>query len=211
MLHHYVYKITHQGSGCWYIGIRQSAKAPLEDTGYMGSGTVISELVAEFPGEWTKTILVQVQDRAEAARLERALVGPDQLEDDSCLNLCHGGSKGPAGAVRSEATKEKMRQATTRQMADPEKRAKWLAANAASHTDEVHAKISATLTGRKLGDAHSQRIGDANRGQVRTDEQRKNISDGNSRGWSDERRAKHAETMRARWAAGTHTGRRKKS
>jgi len=93
---HYVYKITHEDSGCWYIGIRSSSKAPLEDR-YMGSGTVISELVSEAPEEFTKRILVQVETREEAERLEAALVTQEQLDDPLCLNLALGGGKGPLG------------------------------------------------------------------------------------------------------------------
>lgn len=92
-MHHYVYRIDRPSNGEWYIGIRSSKRWPTEDP-YMGSGTRIKRIPRD---ELRKTVLVVVQTREEAARLEGLLVGPDQLDDPKCLNLYQGGSRGPLG------------------------------------------------------------------------------------------------------------------
>ncbi len=46
MKNHYVYKITHIETGCFYIGMR-SCKADIAVDTYLGSGIIIKKFIAE--------------------------------------------------------------------------------------------------------------------------------------------------------------------
>jgi len=106
---HYVYKTTHIPTGRWYVGIRSCHVWPTEDSSYLGSGSTLLSLVRqEGRGAFAKQVLVIVETRAEAARIERELVGPDQVADPMCLNLCGGGDCGPRGFSHSEEARRKI-------------------------------------------------------------------------------------------------------
>jgi hypothetical protein len=86
-MNHYVYRVDRPATGEFYIGIRSCKGNPSEDT-YFGSGVHIRRIPTT---ELVKTILVVVQSRARAARIEKTLVTKELLEDPLCLNLTTGG------------------------------------------------------------------------------------------------------------------------
>lgn len=98
-MNHYVYRIDRPSTGEWYIGLRSTESAPLEDP-YMGSGTLLRRKRTGSPDGWVKTVLVQVESREEAARIEGELIGLDQVADPLCLNLIPGGEVGTLGMAR---------------------------------------------------------------------------------------------------------------
>tara|TARA_R110002167_G_scaffold143958_2_gene333666 strand:- start:18323 stop:18931 length:609 start_codon:yes stop_codon:yes gene_type:complete len=192
-MHHYVYRIDRPSTGEWYVGIRSSAKAPLEDTGYMGSGKRV-KLIDN--AELVKTVLVQVQDRDEAARLEHALIGADQVADPICMNEIHGGSKGKLGYVTSDKTKAKIREAnlgkpgshvkhdeaTLAKMsasakADPKRAARLRKLNEdrGPVTDTTRARMSKAAKGKPKTAEHVQKVADAHRGMKRSEEAKANM------------------------------------
>lgn len=163
---HYVYKIDRETTGEYYIGIRSCDVKPLTDN-YMGSGRLLREKLKADPLSFNKTILVIVASRKEAARIEKELVGPAQVADKKCLNLCEGGGRGCVGIRLSPARLRRMSavmkdvlktadhrasiSAALKGKMTPEHRAKIVAANrrrtGKKHSEEAKAKISSALRG----------------------------------------------------------------
>ena len=154
MASHYVYRIDRPATGEFYIGIRTCKCDPLSDS-YMGSGTLLKAKMAGRQPEFKKTILVIVQTRREALRIEGSLVGQEQVADPMCLNLRNGG-EGPiamgcmATKPKSMPHKDRIRKALTGKMTQ-EHRDKIAAANrrraGSTHSDAAKAKISNSLRG----------------------------------------------------------------
>ena len=154
MASHYVYRIDRPSTGEYYIGIRTCKCHPADDT-YMGSGTLLKVKMAGRQSEFKKTILVIVQTRREALRIEEALVGPAQVAERTCMNLREGGEGPPAmGSMatqpKSISHKDRIRKALTGKMTQ-EHRDKIAAANrrraGSTHSDTTKAKISNSLRG----------------------------------------------------------------
>tara|TARA_R110000796_G_scaffold41179_3_gene102000 strand:+ start:249 stop:938 length:690 start_codon:yes stop_codon:yes gene_type:complete len=200
MLYHYVYRIDRPSKGEWYIGIRQCKKAPLEDIGYMGSGDRVKRVKRS---ELVKTILVQVESWDEAARLERLLVGPEQLKDPKCLNIAIGGGTAPMlGRKHTGEAKAKMSAAS----------------KGMEHTDEAKAKIGEASKGNQYAKGNTSRRGiqltaetkaklsAANLGKKHTDETKAKMSaasKGNQRakGNTSRRGIKHTDETKAKMSA----------
>lgn len=85
------YKITCVITGMYYIG---SHKTDNLDDGYMGSGRLIKESIAQYGVEnHVKEILGVFDTREESLELEHKLIKEKrQLEKERCLNLSFGGS-----------------------------------------------------------------------------------------------------------------------
>lgn len=151
-MNHYVYRIDRPSNGEYYIGMRQCEGPPVLDTKYMGSGKKLKPQVRAHPEEFTKTILLIVNTREMATRIEAALVPIERIDNDPlCLNLCAGGDVGPAGLRHSEKS-----------------RAKMSAAHLGVKLSEEHrAKIGAAHLGRKMSEEHRAKIGAANMGHTR--------------------------------------------
>ncbi len=94
---HYVYRTDRHRTGEYYFGIRSCDVVPTEDR-YMGSGKALKAKLNADPESFTKTVLVIVQSREEACRIEAHLVGQKQVDDPLCLNLALGGDRGSYGA-----------------------------------------------------------------------------------------------------------------
>lgn len=80
---HYVYRITHQPSGRFYIGLRTSSIAPERDP-YFGSGACAAWLEARKV-ECKKVVLAVFASRRDAAEFEHLEVSA-ALDDPLCLN-----------------------------------------------------------------------------------------------------------------------------
>tara|TARA_R110002153_G_C13113385_1_gene477927 strand:- start:119 stop:709 length:591 start_codon:yes stop_codon:yes gene_type:complete len=186
MLRFYVYRIDRPSKSEWYIGIRQCKCAPSKDTGYMGSGRLLKAKMGGTPADqWVKTILVQVETREESARIEAALVGPEQLRDPKCLNRSLGGDVGFTGAKQTEEAKQKISRGNKGKRlgmkSSPETRAKQSASKKGKRgplSDEHKAILSAARMGKKTGPM--------------SEEQKEKIS----KAWTPERKAAQAEIMR---------------
>lgn len=118
---HYCYLLTRalpEGGCRYYIGIRTAPPGltPAEDVTYMGSGDAIEPAVKKHRAEFSKHIVETFETRAEAAHLERALVGLATANSPWSYNLQTGGED---GGLRSEETKAKMRAAQRLRFEDP--------------------------------------------------------------------------------------------
>lgn len=69
---HYVYRITREDTGEYYIGVRSSYDDPVTDK-YMGSGQWVKEMQTQKV-ELSKTILATFQSRKEAEQYESQLI-----------------------------------------------------------------------------------------------------------------------------------------
>lgn len=88
-MYHYVYKITNNVNGKFYIGIHSTNN--LQD-GYTGSGTLLKIAIKKYGiSNFTKEILESFNTRKEAFDHERSLVTKDLVKERSCYNLCEGG------------------------------------------------------------------------------------------------------------------------
>lgn len=142
---HYVYRIDRPSTGQWYIGIRSHKHWPTEDR-YMGSGILVKQIPRK---ELVKTILVIVETREEARRVEAALVGPEQVADPLCMNLCRGGEKGAEGLIWSGEQRRKLSESLKGQKRATGKR-----------TATSRARMSAAHRGKKRSAAHRKAIAD---------------------------------------------------
>ncbi len=194
-MNHYVYRIDRPTTGEWYVGIRSCKCRPTEDVGYLGSGTRLNNTMRGRQSEFNKTILVIVQTRKEAARIEAALVGPAQVEERLCMNLCEGGDCGSVGYRHTAKSKAKIGAANQGRPVSNETRAKLsMAQTGCVLTDETRAKIGAANRGRvpAVSPDGRARIIAFHTGRVRTDETRARIK----ASWTPERRAAQADRMR---------------
>lgn len=115
-LYHYVYRTTCSVNGKWYIGIRSCRCWPTRDA-YLGSGVALQAAIRKYGGKaFKKAVLVVVQTRDEALRIEAALVTEDTVLDRSSYNRTRGGGSGPLTHRMTLAGKRKHRQ----RMSDPD-------------------------------------------------------------------------------------------
>lgn len=92
---HYLYKITNNLNGKYYIGIhslrKDSGKEPTND-GYWGSGTEIRKAIKEEGrNNFTKEILKTFSTRQELSDEEKRVVNIDEVRNPNCYNCIVGG------------------------------------------------------------------------------------------------------------------------
>jgi hypothetical protein len=93
--HHYIYKVTCNVTGKYYIGMHSSSN--LED-GYFGSGKVLKRSLNKHGKEnHSIEILEWLPDRSSLKAREREIVNEDMLCDPMCMNLKIGGDGGNSG------------------------------------------------------------------------------------------------------------------
>jgi len=90
---HYVYKVTNNINGKFYIGKRKHDD-PVKDS-YMGSGKLILAAIDKYgKNNFTKEIIEIFQTNEEAAKLEKKLVTKEIIESSMCYNMHEGGHGG---------------------------------------------------------------------------------------------------------------------
>lgn len=116
--YHYVYRIEHNETGNFYIGLRSCDHAPDVDP-YFGSGIRILYAIKKYGKEsFTKTILSVFSSRKEASKFEALIVCPELLENKLCMNLKTGGEY-EFGTTYSDDTCQKMRLSLQNRFKDP--------------------------------------------------------------------------------------------
>ncbi len=142
----------------------------------MGSGKVLKDKMRNRSSEFVKNILVIVDSRDEAARIERELVGPEQLADPLCLNVILGGDKGVGGIKRPDLAAQNRTRAGRKLTEEHKQKLRdakvgWVSNRKGTKlSEEQKAKISASLTGRKRGPynmKNGHKIAEANRRRVK--------------------------------------------
>lgn len=61
MKNHYVYKITHIETGCFYIGMR-SCKTDISIDPYLGSGIIIKRFINKYGKEKNEGLVIRIAD-----------------------------------------------------------------------------------------------------------------------------------------------------
>lgn len=90
--YHYIYKVTCNVTGKYYIGMHSTSN--LED-GYFGSGKVLKRSLNKYGKEnHSIEILEWLTDRSSLKSKERELVNESLLNDSLCMNLALGGGGG---------------------------------------------------------------------------------------------------------------------
>lgn len=175
--HHLVYKTTCLISGRYYIGLHSTDD--LED-GYLGSGRRLQNSLKKHGRDnHTRTILEECSSRQHASDREAEIITDEMRKDPLCLNCGPGGLGAKDRPTTSEETRAKLSIASKRFVRTKEHYEKVVATRKAknnySHTDEVKAKMTASLTGRTLSEEHKANIGKSNIGRTFSDETRAKI------------------------------------
>lgn len=139
---HYIYRMTHIPTGRTYIGQRsvRRNKRP-ESDGYHGSGTAWKNIYNAHPGECTKEVLIVVDTKDEADRLEIEYIDKERNDKGPlCVNIAPGGEGAGSGEDHPFFGKH--------------------------HSEESRAKISEAKKGKHFSDEHKMKIGEANKGKT---------------------------------------------
>lgn len=116
--YNYLYKITNNLTGQYYIGIHSTDS--LEKDRYFGSGKYISRAIKRYGKlSFTKEILEFYPNRQALSEAESAYVTEDLLRDPLCYNLRTGGDSGASSSL-TEGGKNQIRQTLL------EKNARWM-------------------------------------------------------------------------------------
>ncbi len=113
-MNHYVYQTTHDATGRFYRGVR-SCKCEPEFDPYLGSGTVITNLVRKHGRDaFTKVVLSTHESREEALAAEAELVPLELIESDPlCLNRKAGGGEAFSYSKASRAKMARVKKGNT--------------------------------------------------------------------------------------------------
>lgn len=158
--YNYIYILTNKISGKQYIGKHSTDN--LQD-GYMGSGFIVKQIKQKYGKNiFSKQIIQFCKSEEEAFERQRYWINYyNALEDEHYYNLDQGGA-GHTGYTPSEQTRQKMSKAQKqRYNKDPENHP----LRKVQMTDQIKAKISKSLTGRKLSEEQKQKISERTKGQ----------------------------------------------
>lgn len=148
------YKVSHPVSKRYYFG---KGKLHLVESGkYKGSGRAIRDAFTKHPKEeWIAEIIKVFEDEMEAYHHEAKLVTQEILDDPLCLNLQLGGRDG----ISKPTPETRLRMSEAQKKRPPVK-------------DETREKLRLKGLGQKRpkSEEHRKKIGDGNRGKVRTEE-----------------------------------------
>lgn len=213
-----VYKVTCLISGRAYVGITsgQMEKRWSTHLKHAASKRFNSPLHASIRKHGREQFIVEIickADSNEKARLiEREMIAQHNTMVPNGYNLTTGG-EGSVGKRASELTKKRMADVGRAAWQNPEQRAKMMAAMENRIMPETHIdhlrRLAAAQAGVPQSPEHiAKRIAHFI-GKPRSEETKRKISEA-AKGrdlWSAERKAAHAENMKARWAAGDYAKR----
>ena len=210
---HYIYKIT-RTDGKYYIGLHSTDNL---DDGYFGSGHILWRSIKKHGKDaHSKEIVEFLPTRKELKLREGELVTKELLQDLLCMNLCSGGGgrdlyfmlgetkqkmseaakkRDPKTRLHSEETKQKI-SVSNKKPKDPVTVQRAAQARLANMTPETRVKLGSGNRGKSMSE--EQKIKIANSIQIRvTPELRAAAAAKTRASWTPERKAKHAEKMRA--------------
>ena len=110
-MNHYIYKITNNINGRYYIGAR-SCDYQIEDDPYFGSGKILNQAVKKYGKQnFTKQILAKFNSRQQAFNAQKEIVNQQFIKLQKTYNITIGGNMPPSnkGKHFSQQHKEKLR------------------------------------------------------------------------------------------------------
>ncbi len=91
-MYYYIYKITNQLNGKYYIGKHQHKSL---NNSYLGSGIHLKRAIKKYGEEnFSKEILLLADSREELIEMEKIAVSQIEVDDPQCYNLVLGGEGG---------------------------------------------------------------------------------------------------------------------
>lgn len=169
-MYYYIYKTTNILDGKYYIGCHQTDNI---NDGYLGSGKYLKSAIKKYGATNFKfEILKYAFSKDEMLKLEKELVTEEVVRDSKSYNLKIGGSGGNPGIVGAfkgkqhlETTKEKIRNASLKQITTKEKRLKCSINNWAKKNPDAHkAHVSSMFKGKPKSENQKRKLSDANKG-----------------------------------------------
>ncbi len=185
--YNYLYRITNNINGKFYIGIHSTNN--LNDN-YFGSGTLIKKAIQKYGiNNFTKEILEFKNSREEIKNLEKKVVNDELLNNPLCYNIQRGGGGGQSVEMAKKH------------------REKWSGFKGLKHTDEYKQKMSDLNKGKKLSEETKRKISETQKGHKPTEETCKKISNacsGSKNGFygkhhSEETKRKISETKKQKY------------
>jgi hypothetical protein len=105
-----LYKTTNTISGRYYVGVTNN-----NDKYYKGSGTALLEAIKKYGSKnFIKEVLETFETEEEAFAAEAKVVNEEFVKDRNTYNIKVGG-KGGTGQLKTEAHKQKIREARAKQ------------------------------------------------------------------------------------------------
>lgn len=158
----YIYRITNNINGKWYIGSRRCVDMDTARTDpYFGSGKLLKAAIKKY-GKWnfTKEILCFVEDAYELEDL--ILITIDAAADKNCYNLKNAGEGGAVGESNpmfgkhlSDEVKIKLREFNLGRRRGADFRAKMRIINSAHIISLTH---KAAISAANSGDNHGMAV-----------------------------------------------------
>lgn len=112
-MNYYIYRITNNLSGRYYLGARSTRNDPWKDS-YMGSGTAIAKAIKKHTKEnFSKLIVVLCENQKELYETEALFVTQEVVDDPQSYNLCLGGQGGVRGFKFSNAARKQIAKSIT--------------------------------------------------------------------------------------------------
>ena len=157
--YHFIYKTTNLLSGKYYIGMHSTDN--LND-GYLGSGKYLKRSLKKYGKENFKIEKIKFfDDRHKLIEGEKVFVNQILLNEPMCMNLREGGSGTSLGTERSEETKKRMSEHSSKTYEERvgKKRAKeWSKRKSKSLKDYYEKNGVSDLTRTKLSESHKGQI-----------------------------------------------------
>ena len=93
-MHYYIYKITNNVNGNFYIGRRQ-CECPIKMDDYFGSGKRLKAAIKKYgKHNFTKEVIRECSDYDKLVQTEKELVTNELINNNMCYNLALGGHGG---------------------------------------------------------------------------------------------------------------------
>jgi hypothetical protein len=163
-----VYETRNLVTGSIYVGVLKTTRS--NAARYLGSGRALRRAIEKYGKEnFKRTTLIKCDTAEEAYLIEAAVVDDDWIEREENYNIKTGGWGGH-GHTMSDEAKEKIRQYRLT-------------------ATEANAKISKSLTGRRLTEEHKRNLSESakraqRKGRVCTEETRRLISERQKAAWA---------------------------
>lgn len=111
IMNHYLYKITNNINGRYYIGAR-SCDCLICCDKYFGSGKILKQAIKKYGKQsFSKEVLAEFESRQQVFAAEKEIVTQSFIDNDETYNITIGGNMPPSnkGKHLSQQHKEKLR------------------------------------------------------------------------------------------------------